>query len=334
MKAALVHAYGSADELRVEDVPKPEPGPRDARVRVCASSVNPVDWKLRSGGQRNIVRYRLPWILGLDVSGVVDAVGAEVTRFKVGDEVWSSPRHTRPGAYAEYMCVDERELAKKPKKLTHDEAATLPLVALTAYQCLFDKGKLERGQTVLVQAGSGGVGAAAIQLAKHAGARVVTTCSGKNAELVTKLGADQVIDYTKERFDDVLSNVDLVLDSIGEPVFAGNLKVLRRGGRMSNISVDVPGFVERYGATLSLFPLAAWMIWMHVYPLVAKGIHVRHVIKRCDGEQLARIAELVDEGALAPTVEKVFALDDIAAAHRMSETGRVRGKIAVHVADP
>lgn len=328
-----IHEYGEANVFREEDVPKPTPRAHDVLVRVCAASVNPVDWKIRSGGQRNIIRLRFPWILGLDVSGVVEAVGPKVTRFRVGDEVFSSPRHTRPGTYAEYVCIDEREVAKKPKNLTHDEAASIPLVGLTAYQCVVEKGRLGPGQTMLVHAGSGGVGAFAIQLGKHLGAHVITTCSAKNADFVRELGAERVIDYTKESFGDVLSDVDLILDSMGESAFDGNLRAVRRGGRISNISVDVPGLVARYGPFFSLFFLAWTMIRFHVWPLLTKGVRLSHVIKRCDGEQLAVLATLCESGAIRPTVEKVFPLERVAEAHQLSETHRARGKIVLHVAD-
>jgi alcohol dehydrogenase len=332
LKAVRIHAYGAPDVLRVEEVEAPHPGPRDVLVRVCATSVNPVDCKIRGGGQRNVIWYRLPWILGLDVSGVVEAVGAQVTRFKVGDEVWSSPTHRRPGTYAERLCIDEREVARKPKNLTHDEAACLPLVGLTAYQCLVDKGRLQKGQTVLIHAGAGGVGSFAIQLARHLGARVITTCSAKNAELVRSLGADRAVDYTKERFEDA-GPVDLVLDSLGEEALAANIKVLRSGGRMSNITVDLPRHVARYGRVLSLFTVVAVMIWVHLVPLLKKGIRVRHVIKRCDGEQLQKITELVELGAIKPVIDRVLPLEEICAAHTHSESHRARGKIVLHVAD-
>ncbi len=333
MRAITIHGYGGAEVLREEDVAKPAPGPHDVLVRVCATAVNPVDWKIRSGGQRNIIRLKFPWILGLDVSGVVEAVGASVTRFRVGDAVWSSPRHTRPGTYAEYVCIDAREVGRKPKNLSHDEAASLPLVALTAYQCVVEKGRLASGQTLLVHAGSGGVGAVAIQIGKHLGARVVTTCSGKNADFVRELGAERVIDYTKGSFADGLSDVDVILDSVGEPAFAENLRVVRRGGRISNITVDVSAQVARYGAFFSLFALAWTMIRFHVWPLLAKGVRFRHVIKRCDGEQLDELARLVEAGALRPTVERVYPLAEVAEAHRVSESHRARGKLVLHVAD-
>jgi alcohol dehydrogenase len=333
MRAARIHEYGPPEVLRVEEVDVPSPGPRDVRVRVCATSVNPVDWKIRSGGQRNIIRYSLPWILGLDVSGVVEAVGSRVTRFRVGDEVWSSPIHSRPGTYAEKVCIHEREVARKPKNLSHDEAASMPLVGLTAYQCLVEKGRLRAGQTVLVHAGSGGVGSFAIQLAKHVGARVITTCSGRNEAFVRELGADEVVDYTKQKIEDVMKDVDLVLDSVGEPSFAANLAVVRRGGRISNITVDVPGHVERHGPILSVLTLGASMARMYAWSFARKGARFRHVLKRCDGAQLATLTDIVEAGGVRPTIDRVLPLDAIADAHRHSESHRARGKIVLHVSE-
>jgi alcohol dehydrogenase len=331
VRAMTIREYGEPSVLRAEDVEKPVPGPRDLLVRVRAAAVNPVDCKIRSGGQRNIIRYRFPWILGLDVSGVVEAVGSEVKRFAVGDEVWSSPTHRRPGSYAEYTCIDEREAARKPKNITHEEAASIPLVGLTAYQCLLEKGRLVKGQTVLVHAGSGGVGAFAIQLAKHVGATVITTCSAKNADFVRELGADRVIDYTKESFADAVSNVDLVLDSVGEDAYEGNLRVVKRGGRISNITIDVTRHVERFGAFFSLFTLAWTMLVIHIAPWLRKRVRLRHVVKRSDGEQLALIAGLVESGAIRPTVARVLPLEEVGEAHRLSETNRTRGKIVLAV---
>ena len=242
--------------------------------------------------------------------------------------------HSRPGSYAEHICVDEREVGPKPKSISHEDAASMPLVGLTAYQCIVEKGKLRRGQRVLVHAGAGGVGSFAIQLAKHIGAEVITTCSAKNADFVRSLGADRVIDYTKERFEDVVNGLDLVLDSVGEPAFGAHMKVVRRGGRISNITVDVSRHVERWGTVLSLLSLGASVGWMHVWPFVRHGIVFRHVIKRCDGEQLATIAALVDEGAIKPVIDRVFPLAEIQEAHRLSESHHARGKIVVRVAGP
>ncbi|MCA9609375.1 MAG: zinc-binding dehydrogenase, partial [Myxococcales bacterium] len=215
MRAARIHAYGAPDVLQVDEVPDPEPGPRDLLVEVHASSINPVDYKIRSGGQRALIHYRLPWILGLDFSGVVRKVGAKVTRFQVGDEVYGSPTHRRPGCYAELLCVDERQAARKPRNMTHAEAASIPLVGMTAWGALVVQGRLRAGEKALITAGSGGVGSFAIQLAKSLGAHVATTCSARNAELVRSLGADEVIDYREQRVEEVLSGYDYVLDALG-----------------------------------------------------------------------------------------------------------------------
>jgi NADPH:quinone reductase-like Zn-dependent oxidoreductase len=217
--------------------------------------------------------------------------------------------------------------------LTHDEAASLPLVVLTAYQCLLEAGQLKAGQTVLIHAGAGGVGSAAIQIAKHLGARVITTCSARNADFVKQLGADEVIDYTKVRVEDAVSNVDLILDSLGEPAFDSNMKIVRRGGRIANITVNVPAHVKRYGPTLGLFTLAGSFARMHLAPLFMNFVTLKHVIKRCDGEMLQEIADLVDKGAIKPTIDKVLPLADVQEAHRYSESNRARGKIVLHVAD-
>ena len=333
MRAARIHEYGGPEVLRVEEVDKPSPGPRDVLVRVRATAVNPVDWKVRSGGQRNIMRYTLPWILGLDVSGVVEALGANVTRFKVGDEVWSSPIHRRPGTYAEYVCIDEREVSRKPANLTHEEAASIPLVGLTAYQCLVEACKLTAGQRVLIHAGAGGVGSFAIQLAKHLGATVVTTASARNEAFVRELGADEVIDYTVGSFADGCAPVDAVLDSLGESAFEGNVQVLRRGGRMANITFDVARHIEKGGSFFSLFTLAGAFLRMLLVPWFRKRIHSRHVIKRCDGEQLAVIAGLCEAGKIKPIIDRVVPLADIQDAHRHSESHHARGKIVVRVSE-
>jgi NADPH:quinone reductase-like Zn-dependent oxidoreductase len=335
MLAARIHEYGGPEVLRVEEVDKPAPGPRDVLIRVRASAVNPVDWKVRSGVQRNIMRYKLPWILGLDVSGVVEAKGAEVTRFQVGDEVWSSPTHRRPGTYADYVCIDEREVAKKPKNLTHEEAASIPLVGLTAYQCLVEACRLKKGDRVLIHAGAGGVGSFAIQLARHLGAHVLTTASARNADFVRELGADEVIDYTKGSFADGLVDapVDAVLDSLGESAFDDNLRALRRGGRMANITFDVGKHIERSGTFFSLLTLGVAFLRLLLLPWFRKGVRSRHVIKRCDGEQLGEITRLVEAGAIKPIIDRVVPLAEIQEAHRHSESHHARGKIVVKVSE-
>lgn len=333
MLAARIHEYGGPEVLRIDEVAKPSPGPRDVLVRVRAAAVNPIDWKVRSGAQRGVMRYRLPWILGLDVSGVVEARGERVTRFEVGDEVWSSPTHRRPGTYAEYVCIDEREAAKKPKNVSHEEAASIPLIGLTAYQCVVEAGALRAGQRALVHAGSGGVGTFAVQLAKHLGAHVVTTCSARNADFVRSLGAHEVVDYTKGSFADACEPVDFVLDSLGEDAFADNVRVLKRGGRMANITLDLARLVERWGSILSVPAAGLSILRMMLVPWLKKGARSRHVIKRSDGAQLGLIAGLVEQGAIRPVIDRVYPLAEIQEAHRHSESHRARGKIVIRVSE-
>jgi len=334
MKAVRIHRYGDASVLQLDEVPRPKLLPRDVRIRVCATSVNPVDWKIRSGGQRNIIPLKLPWILGLDVSGVVTEIGPKVQHFRVGDEVWSSPTHLRPGTYAEEVCIDESEVARKPQFISHDEAASLPLVALTAYQCVAEAGLVQSGQTALIHAGAGGVGTVAIQIAKYLGARVITTCSARNVAFVKSLGADQVIDYTKIRVENAAANVDFILDSLGEPAFESNLNVIRRGGRIANITLNVASHVERHGPLLGTLTLAGSFVGMLVKPFVKKNVCVQHVIKRGDGIMLEQIADLVDLGAIKPVIDTVFPLELVREAHRYSESRHVRGKIVLHIANP
>lgn len=329
VRAARIHAYGDAEELRVEDIEPPSVGPRDLLIEVHASSVNPVDTKIRAGYQRAVVRKRLPAVLGMDVSGVVVEVGAEVSRFKVGDAVWSSPTHRRQGSYAELIAVDERECALKPETLSHHEAASMPLVALTAWDCLVTAGRVRPGQHVLIHAGAGGVGTIAIQLAKHLGAEVSTTCSAANTELVTDLGANRAIDYRVERFEEVLSGLDLVLESLGGDSYWRSLKVLRRGGILTTINTGLPAAVTRYGAYLGVAAVALKLGGAKLASRVRYGVKTAVVVRAASGDNLARIGALVDEGAIRPVIAEVMPLDRIAEAHRANESGRTRGKIVI-----
>jgi len=331
MRAVRIHEYGGPDVLRVENVRMPEMRPRDVLVEVHATSVNPVDWKIRNGSQRGAIRLHLPWVIGMDVSGVVLRIGAEVTRFRPGDEVWSSPTHKRPGTYAELCAIDEAQVALKPTNISHEEAASLPLVGLTAWDCLVGAANVRAGQKVLVQAGAGGVGTIAIQLAKHLGAHVATTCSSKNVDFLRELGADLVVDYTSERFDEVLSDYDVVVESLGGDYQRRALGVLRRGGHLASINGGLPEATEKYGPSLGVAMVGLQMLRAKLGSRLRRNVKTSIVVRRPDGDNLAQLTRLVEEGAIRPIVAEVFPLARIADAHRASEAGHARGKIVVAV---
>lgn len=331
MRAVRIHEYGGPEVLRLEDVPLPTMRPRDLLIEVHASSVNPVDWKIRSGSQRGAIRLQLPWVLGMDLSGVVLRVGEEVTRFRPGDEVWSTPTHKRAGTYAELCAIDEAQVALKPTNLSHVEAASVPLVGLTAWDCLVDAARVRAGQKVLVQAGAGGVGTIAIQLAKHLGAYVAATCSARNADFVRDLGADRVVDYKAERFDEVLSGYDVVVESLGGEYQKRALAVLRRGGHLASINGGLPEATEKYGPNLGVAMVGLQMLGAKLGSRLRRNVKTSIVVRRPDGDNLARLTTLFEQGAIRPVVGEIFALDRIADAHRASEAGHARGKIVVAV---
>ncbi len=271
-------------------------------------------------------------ILGMDVSGVVVAKGELVTRFEVGDEVFSSPTHMRPGTYAELIAIDERECARKPRSLSHLEAATLPLVGLTAWGCLVDGARMKEGEKLLVQAGSGGVGSFAIQLAASGGVEVATTCSSRNVDLVKSLGAHRVVDYTKERFEDVLPPQDAVLECMGGDIAKRSLRVLKPGGRFASINAGLDDRASRMNPYLALAATVVANAGLVIGQRVKRGVRVSIVVRRADGPgALTRISEMVDEGTIRPVVDRTFALADIADAHAYCQTGRARGKVAIEV---
>ncbi len=331
MKAATIHRYGDPDVFQIDEIDPPAVGPHDVLIDVRAAGINPVDSKIRRGGQRAVARYKLPAVLGLDVSGVVAAVGARVTKFVVGDEVFGSPSHRRQGTYAEQVAIDETHLAPKPARISHVEAASLPLVGLTAWQCLVGVAELSAGDKVLIQAGAGGVGSFAIQLARHLGAEVATTCSERNADFVRRLGATVVIDHARERFDEVLADYDVVLESMGGVDLQRAPRVLRRGGKLVYITTGLADYGERYGPMLGAAIVVGRIAWRWLSSRV-RGKPASVVVREPNGEQLARIGDLVDRGAITPIVEQTFPLERIADAHRALDTGRTRGKIVIELA--
>src|SRR5471030_1196754 len=235
MKAVCIYAYGGPDVLVYEDAPRPHPDHGEVLVRVHAAGINPVDWKIREGHQKDMLHHTFPLVLGWDVSGVVETLGTGVHRFKVGDEVFSRPDILRDGAYAEFIVIKESEVALKPKSIDHLHAAVLPLASLTAWQTLFDAAALSAGQRVLIHAAAGGVGHVAVQLAKWKGAHVIGTAAARNHEFLRQLGVDQVIDYDTERFEEVVQPVDVVLDTMGGEIQTRSWKVVKRGGILVSV---------------------------------------------------------------------------------------------------
>ena len=332
MKAFILDRYGSKVALRLGELPDPEVGEDEVLVQVHAAAVNLLDSKIRSGEFNLILPYRAPFVLGHDLAGVVVRVGARVKRFQPGDEVFARPADHHIGAFAERIAVPERDLAPKPKRLTMEEAASIPLVGLTAWQALVERGRLERGQKVFIQAGSGGVGTIAIQLAKHLGATVATTTSTSNIDMVRGLGADVVVDYTKEDFEAKLSGYDLVLHSQDAKALEKSLRVLRAGGRLVSISGPPdPAFADQLGAP--------WYVKLFMQ-LASFGTRRRaralrtefsFLFMKASGEQLRALAELVDAGAIRPVVDRVFPFESTNEAIAYVETGRAKGKVVIKV---
>ena len=332
MKAFILDGYGSADSVRAGEMPEPALGEDDALVQVHAAGVNMLDVKIRNGEFKRLLPYRLPLILGHDVAGVVVRVGSRVRRFKPGDEVYARPADGRIGAFAERIAIKEDDLAMKPKALTMEEAASIPLVGLTAWQVLIERAGLKRGQKVLIHAGSGGVGTFAIQLAKHLGATVVTTTSTANVELVRGLGADVVIDYKKEDFADVLRDYDVVLNSLDKVTLEKSVRVLKPGGQLISISGPPDAaFARSQGASWILRTIMGIMSRGIRAKANRRGIRYSFLLMRANGDQLSEITSLIDDGIIRPVVDRVFPFTSTKEAMAYVEAGRAKGKVIVSV---
>ena len=309
MKAVRFHRYGTPEVLVYEDAPKPEPATGEVLVKVHATSVNPIDWKIRAGHLKGFREYPLPFILGWDVSGVIESVGAGVNQWKKGDEVYGFPDATRNGAYAEYIAVEETKLARKPQSLDHIHSAAIPLAGLTAWQALFNTAGLTARQKVLIHAAAGGVGHLAIQFAKVQGLYVAGTASGRNQEYLRQLGCDLPINYETTRFEDVARDFDAVIESMGGEVRTRSWKVLKKGGILVALIGPPPSEEDAK----------------------AHGVRAPIIWGQMNAGQLTEIAKLVDSGKVRPEIAAVFPLHDAAKAHQMSETEHVRGKIVIQV---
>ena len=332
MKSFILDRYGKSARLRLGDMPDPQVQANDVLVKVHAASVNVLDSKIRNGEFKRLLPYRLPLVLGNDVAGVVVRVGANVRRFKPGDEVYARPPAARIGAFADMIAMDEAAVAHKPATLSMEEAASLPLVALTAWQVLVERAKLEQGQKVLIHAGSGGVGTVAIQLAKHLGAFVATTTSAANVEWVKQLGADVVVDYGKEDFGQMLRDYDVVLSSLGPDVLERSLQVLKPGGKLISISGPPdPAFATDIGAP--------WLIGQVMRLLSRRirkkarrhGVSYSFLFMKASGDQLRALASLIDAGAIRPVIDRTFPFASTNDAMAYVDKGRAKGKVVIRM---
>ncbi|MGI5992295.1 MAG: NADP-dependent oxidoreductase [Methanosarcina sp.] len=305
MKAIRIHEFGGPEVLKYEDIPESQPGSNEVRIRVIAAGVNPIDWKIRRG----YIELPLPMTVGSDVAGVVDVVGQEVNSFQPGDEVFGKASAGQ-GGYAEYTVVSSTQVAQKPKSIGFIESAAIPTAGLAAWQSLFDLAGLERGQTVLIHGAAGGVGTFAVQFAKWKGAYVIGTASSKNAEFLKSIGCDEVIDYRNQRFEEIVNNLDVVLDTIGGDTLERSWEVLKPGGFLVTTVAEIPkGVPQKY------------------------GVRAERLMTQADGKELAQIAAIIDEQKIKPIVTTLLPLTDARKAHEMSESGHARGKIVLRVAE-
>lgn len=306
MKAIRIHEFGGPEVLKYEDVPEPSPGPGEIRIRIIAAGVNPIDWKIRRG---LIGEMPLPMIIGLDVAGIVDAVSEGEVFFQAEEEVFAKVSIGQ-GGYAEYTVVNSTQAARKPKSIGFIESAAIPTAGLAAWQSLFDIAELEKGQSVLIHGAAGGVGTFAVQFARWKGAYVIGTASAGNAQFLKSIGADEVIDYRNQRFEDIVSNLDVVLDTIGGDTFERSWGVLKPGGFLVTTVASIPeGVSEKY------------------------GVRAKALMTQPDGKELAQIAAIIDEQQIKPIVTTVLPLTDAQKAHEMSESRHARGKIVLRVAE-
>ncbi len=325
----VIDQYGKAP-MRLAEVPTPEINEYEVLAEIHAASINPIDFKIRDGKVKLLIQYKMPLILGNDFSGVVVKVGEKVTRFKVGDEIYARPRKSKIGTFAEYISIHEDDIALKPKNLSFEEAASIPLVGLTSYQALHDIMQLQKGQKILIHAGSGGVGTFAIQLAKVMGATVATTASEAGANLVTSLGADKVINYKKESFEAILKNYDAVFDTLGGKTLEKSFEIIKNGGKIVSVS-GWPNarFAKEYGS--GFYKTLLFSVASHKLTSLEKKYHAQYsfLFMKPSGEQLRIIADLIEAGKIKPVIDRTFSFEDAQKAMEYAESGRAKGKIIV-----
>ncbi|MHA8097816.1 NADP-dependent oxidoreductase [Aquirufa aurantiipilula] len=332
MKAYTINKYGKEEKFLQSEIPQPTAKDHEVLIQIHATSINPLDFKLKNGEFKLFMPYRFPLILGHDLAGTIVEIGSKVSRFNIGDEVYSRPADYHIGTFAEYIAVNENDIALKPKGISFEEAASFPLVALTAWQAMVEKAQLKKGQKIFIQAGSGGVGTIAIQLAKHLGASVATSTSAANMDLVKSLGADVIIDYKTQDFETILKDYDVVLNSQDEKTLEKSMRILKPGGKVISISGPPdPAYAQE-------FHLAWWMkvILFFISSKIrkqAKKLNVEYsfLFMKANGKQLAEISNLIESGAIRPVIDKIYPIDQLNEAMDYVSNGRTKGKVVVKV---
>lgn len=330
MKAFSISHYKKNSELQLADMPEPIVREDEVLVEIYAASVNLLDSKIKSGEFKLILPYKMPLILGHDVAGVIIKVGSRVKNFKVGDEIYARPSDFHIGTFAEFISINEKDVALKPKNLTMEEAASIPLVGLTAWQALVEKSKVQKGQKVFIQAGSGGVGTFAIQLAKYLGATVATTASEKSFNFLKNLGADVLIDYKTQNFEDVLIDYDVVLNSQDSKTLEKSFEVVKSQGKIISISgPPTPVFAEEFN--LPWYVKFATKLLSSKVRKIAKKQNVNYsfLFMKANGKQLAEITKVIESGKIKPVIDKVFPFENTNAAVKYVESGRAKGKVVI-----
>lgn len=332
MKVFIINKYSKKGGLQLADMPLPEVKENDVLVEVHASGLNLLDSKIKTGEFKMILPYKLPLILGHDVAGVITKVGKNVKKFKVGDEIYARPADYRIGTLAQFIAIDEKDAALKPKNSSMEEAASIPLVALTVWQALIEKANLKKGQKIFIQAGSGGVGTIAIQLAKYLGATVATTASEKSFAMLKNLGADVLIDYKKEDFESILKDYDVVLNSQDMKTLEKSLRILKPGGKVISISgPPTPDFAKAMGAPWFVKGILS-LLSSGICKKAAKlGVHYSFLFMRAEGEQLSQITKLIESGVIKAVLDKIFPFEQTNEALEYVESGRAKGKVVVKI---
>lgn len=332
MKAYIINRYSKEDKLQLAEVPQPKVKDNEVLVQIHASSINPLDFKLKIGEFKQFMPYKFPLILGHDLAGTIVEIGSKVRQFKIGDEVFGRPADYHIGTFAEYIAVNENDLALKPNNISFDDASSFPLVAITAWQAIVEKAALKKGQKIFIQAGSGGVGTMAIQLAKHLGATVATSTSEANSELVKSLGADVVIDYKTQDFETILQDYDVVLNSQDNKTLEKSLQILKPGGKVISISGPPdPAFAKEINASWIIKLIISLLSRKIRKQAQAKGINYSFLFMKPSGKQLSEIAHLIDAGVIKPVVDKYFTFDQINEAMDYVSSGRTKGKVVVKI---